>query len=58
MAYHNSASTGHTVRRTLVFAQSIPVDPAKAVVAVTLPTVSPTAVRGAAALHVFDVALS
>jgi hypothetical protein len=41
-----------------VFAQSIPVDPAKAVVAVTLPTVSPTAVRGAAALHVFDVALS
>lgn len=58
MPYHNSSATGHTVRNTYVFAQSIPVDPAKTVAAITLPTVSGTAVRGSAALHVFDVTLS
>lgn len=57
MTYRNNTSTGHTVRGTRVFAQSIPVDPTKTVVAVTLPTISPTAVRGAPALHVFDIAL-
>lgn len=58
MPYHNSSATGQTVRNTYVFAQSIPVDPAKTVAAITLPTVSGTAIRGSAALHVFDVTLS
>ncbi len=57
MAYRNSSSTGHTERRTQLFFQRIPVDPAKTVQALTLPVVSATAVRGQPALHVFDVAI-
>lgn len=58
MTYHNSSTTGHTVRGTYVFVQSIPVDPSKTVAAVTLPTISPTAATGAPALHVFDLTLN
>jgi hexosaminidase len=58
MTYHNSSASGHVVRRTYVFEQSLPVDPAKTVVAVTLPAIGATAVRGAPALHVFDLSLN
>lgn len=57
MTYRNNTATGRTARRSQVFFQRIPVDPARDVVAVTLPTVGPEAVRGAPALHVFAVGL-
>jgi hypothetical protein len=57
MDYRNNAGTGRTARRTQVFYQALPIDPAKTVTAVTLPVVSPTAVRGQPALHVFDLAI-
>ena len=55
MTYRNNTETGRTARRSQVFFQGIPVDPTKEVAALTLPAVSPTAVRGSAALHVFAV---
>lgn len=54
MAYRNTP-TGPTDRATQVHFQSIPIDPERTVAALTLPTVSATAVRGAPALHVFAI---
>ncbi len=56
--YRNNTETGRTARRSQLFLQRIPVDPGKELAALTLPVVSPTAVRGAPALHVFAVAVS
>lgn len=57
MTYRNNAAIGHTDRRTQLFFQEVPVDPAKVVQALTLPVVSAAVVRGEPALHVFDVAI-
>jgi hypothetical protein len=56
--YRNNTETGRTARRSQVFLQRIPVDPGKQLAALTLPVVSPTAVRGAPALHVFAVGVN
>ncbi|MFI0373009.1 family 20 glycosylhydrolase [Actinomadura sp. 1N219] len=57
MDYRNNAATGRTDRRTQLFYQRIPIDPGKTVTALTVPAVSKSAVRGAPALHVFDVSV-
>lgn len=56
MSYRNTP-TGATDRSTHVYLQTLPIDPDRTVQALTLPTVSETAVRGAPALHVFGVAI-
>jgi len=56
MPYRNTPS-GPTERNTQVHFQSIPVDADRTVQAITLPTVSATAVRGSPALHVFAIGI-
>ncbi|WP_147919200.1 family 20 glycosylhydrolase [Ruania zhangjianzhongii] len=56
MPYRNTP-TGPTDRATQVHFQSIPIDPERTVAALTLPTVSATAVRGTPALHVFAIGI-
>ncbi|TDB81647.1 hypothetical protein E1264_32425 [Actinomadura sp. KC216] len=57
MNYRNNSATGRTERRTQLFYQRIPVDPGRTVTAVTVPAVSKSAVRGAPALHIFDISM-
>ncbi|MFI0404924.1 family 20 glycosylhydrolase [Actinomadura sp. 3N508] len=57
MNYRNNSATGRTERRTQLFYQRIPVDPGKTVTALTVPAVSESAVRGAPALHIFNISM-
>lgn len=55
--YHNLAGTGTVNSTAYIFFHAIPIDSAKTVAAVILPTVSSTATGGTPSLHVFAIAV-
>ena len=56
-SYHNLAGTGRVNRTAYVFFHAVPLDAAKTVAAVILPTVGNHATGGTPALHVFAIAV-
>jgi hypothetical protein len=57
LPYRNSTSGTSQQLTVYVYATTIPVDPSKTVVSITLPSVSDTTSGGATAMHIWAISL-